>query len=939
MPITALPDDTVRLLGSPTVITTPVDLVKELLENAIDARATIVSVLVSPNTIDRIEVRDNGDGVHPGDYDALGRAGHTSKIGSFEELRTLGGSTLGFRGQALASANNLGIVTVTTRTAGDPTAVALKLLPGTGGVESQQRVSAPFGTAVSVSKLFNRMPVREQFAVREAQKYRAKMNQLLHSYALARPHIRLSFRVVGEDSKRSWAYSPGSGATVREAIVQVFGNEVMAHSMIKMVHSTANDHDGDTIQGGGKLAIEAVLPKPGAGQSKVSSKVPGGSFFSVDSRPISIQRGTMKKLQSMFRACYSERIGSTIEQKTSRDPFVRVNIKCSHGSYDPNIEPSKNVVLFAEESLLLDTFERLLSEVYSPGSSNPFVTVEKRQLLSPIQTRTPPLSSSGPDGEDPIPMVPTKGFRDHDHQVGQRPGQINPDPVREKLHGPLWSPNPDLDLDFQDVVQGPQPCRGYPSILSASPQQTVVAGPRIHYVATQIDRDQPAMLPTTAYQRSSLPVPNLQRRRAPVGVGKKCYIVSMSADPDMSSDEEAEMLASRFRIEQDAVSHAEEDDDTREGLNPWSIAKMTAPVRQQVVGQVSSTGDHEDPSQTHEPQFISGPKDVFDDDLPVLRRYGEQPGDLEPHRPARRGISPMITPPQQLSGFHHPKSHILSSFASPPEPKALPNLRLHENHVAGAAENDGLVQTRLAFEGQASGQNQHNNQTEVHIDDIPSKYNPPFRRPKKVNSRRKGALAVQLAGDTDNCLGDGLGNHHLTRNHIAQARQQSPPRPLKATSLSLGISNTSSPKQADRLPSQVSRDWVDEDPRKYLLRRQCSEAERGRKGRPPLKRAKTDMLPLEKVPEKEGVQHLALTVVPDTENLGKLSGAMIGVDTFCSDCRTGIDLCDNMNLEDVAEIEARLKMILCHWTEKVFGQRAEVVLDLRSQAKGKITAS
>lgn len=936
MPITALPSDTVRLLGSPTVITTPVDLVKELLENAIDAKATTVAVLISPNTIDRIEVRDNGDGIHPGDYNSLGRAGHTSKIASFEELQTLGGSTLGFRGQALASANNLGTVTITTRTAGDPTAVALKLVPGTGGIESQQRVSAPFGTSVSIIGLFNRMPVREQFIVKGAHKYCAKINQILHSYALARPHIRLSFRVLGEDSKRSWTYSPGPGATIREAVVQVFGNEVMVHSMIKTTHSTANDYDGDTVHGEGNLEIEAVLPKPGADQSKVSSKVSRGSFFFVDSRPMSTQRGTMKKLQSMFRARYSERIGPTIEQKSLRDPFVYVNVKCSRKSYDPNIEPSKNVVLFAEESLLTNTFERLVSEAYSPVCSNPFVAIEKRQLLSPTQTRTPPHSSSGLDGDDPIPRVLTKGLQDHDHQMGRSPDQIIPDPVRQRLDVPLLSPKPNSDLNFQELVQEAQPCRGHPSILPASPQQTVVARDAIDRFESQIDRDHPAILPTTAHQRPSLPIPSLQRRRTPVEIGKKGFVVNMSADPDMSSDEEAEMLASRFRTEQSTAPQAEvEDDETREGLNPWSIAKMTASVRRQFDGHVSKVSGHEDLGQTHEPHVISGTGDGLDDDLPVLRPYGGHPGDLEPYRPARRSMSPMISPLQQLPGFLRPKSLFLSSPASPAEHNRLPNLRFHENNVVGAAETDGLVQTRLAFEGQTNLQNKRNNQAQLHIDDIPSKPNPLSRTWKKANPRRKGISTVQLAGDTDACLGDGLGNHRLAQNHVAQTRHQSPPQPLQASSLLSEMSNTGSPKQAYILPSNLSRDWVDEDPRKYLLRRQRSEAESGRKGRPSLKRTKTDMLPLEKVPEKEEVHHLVLNMVPDTEKLGNVSGAMSGVDTFCSDRRTKIDLCGEMNLDDVAEIEARLKMVLFHWTEKVFGQGTDVELELRSPTKGK----
>ncbi|KAJ9157385.1 hypothetical protein NKR23_g712 [Pleurostoma richardsiae] len=170
MPISALPEATVRLLGSPLVITTPVSVVKELVENAIDARATSIEVLVSRNTVDKIQVRDNGDGIASCDYDCLGRRGRTSKLRSFEEIRLVGGTSFGFRGEALASANALGMITITTRTSTDPVATKLHLAPGVGGVTNQERTSAPVGTTVSVKDIFASLPVRKKIATKEAPK-------------------------------------------------------------------------------------------------------------------------------------------------------------------------------------------------------------------------------------------------------------------------------------------------------------------------------------------------------------------------------------------------------------------------------------------------------------------------------------------------------------------------------------------------------------------------------------------------------------------------------------------------------------------------------------------------------------------------------------------------------------------------------------------------
>ncbi|KAI5466728.1 histidine kinase-like ATPase, partial [Mariannaea sp. PMI_226] len=102
MAIAALPLATSRLLGSSTVVTNPTSLVKELVENSIDAGANSIEVLISQNTVDKVQVKDNGCGISLDDLNLLGRRAHTSKLRTFDELETKAGDTLGFRGEALA---------------------------------------------------------------------------------------------------------------------------------------------------------------------------------------------------------------------------------------------------------------------------------------------------------------------------------------------------------------------------------------------------------------------------------------------------------------------------------------------------------------------------------------------------------------------------------------------------------------------------------------------------------------------------------------------------------------------------------------------------------------------------------------------------------------------------------------------------------------------
>ncbi|KAM5356135.1 hypothetical protein ACJ41O_002781 [Fusarium nematophilum] len=194
MAISALPRATVRLLGSSSAIADPLSLVKELVDNSIDAGATSIEVTIAPNTVDKLQVRDNGRGIRLEDHDLLGRHAHTSKLRSFDELEFKGGSTLGFRGEALASANSLATIRITTRTAQDPVASRLLLKFGIGGIEKRQAVSGTVGTTVQALNLFEDIPVRKQTALKGSRNALADIKKLLEAYALALPHLKLSLK-------------------------------------------------------------------------------------------------------------------------------------------------------------------------------------------------------------------------------------------------------------------------------------------------------------------------------------------------------------------------------------------------------------------------------------------------------------------------------------------------------------------------------------------------------------------------------------------------------------------------------------------------------------------------------------------------------------------------------------------------------------------------
>lgn len=128
MSIKVLSPDTIRVLGATQCITSPVSVVKELIDNALDAHSTSLFIECAANLLDIIQVRDNGCGIRPDCRDLLGTKYCTSKIDSVADLDDAGGTWLGFRGEALASIAEISsTLTMTTRTASEEVGSLLEI--------------------------------------------------------------------------------------------------------------------------------------------------------------------------------------------------------------------------------------------------------------------------------------------------------------------------------------------------------------------------------------------------------------------------------------------------------------------------------------------------------------------------------------------------------------------------------------------------------------------------------------------------------------------------------------------------------------------------------------------------------------------------------------------------------------------------------------------
>ncbi|KAL5001692.1 hypothetical protein BDV10DRAFT_148883 [Aspergillus recurvatus] len=360
MPIVALPPTTVRAIGSTSIISDPYSLAKELLDNALDALATSVSIEISHDTVDLIQVKDNGHGVPADDYTVVCKRTFTSKIHTVEDLRNVGGKSLGFRGEALASAAEIsGALTISTRVGTDPVGSSLRY-GRNGELISTERISHPVGTTVRISNLFQQIPVRRQTAIKNFKKTLLRIKKMMQAYAMARPSVRLSFKVLkAKNESGNWMYAPGKNATLMEAALKVAGTEVASNCILKDWPTPSDDADPSAEDSESRLI--ALLPRLGSDFTKFNNL---GQYISIDGRPLSSGRGVGQEIIKLYKTYFRSAASRDGLSPPITDPFLCIHILCPEGTYDVNVEPSKDDILFEDQQAVLSLVEGLLRDTY-----------------------------------------------------------------------------------------------------------------------------------------------------------------------------------------------------------------------------------------------------------------------------------------------------------------------------------------------------------------------------------------------------------------------------------------------------------------------------------------------------------------------------------------------------------------------------------------------
>jgi DNA mismatch repair protein MutL len=229
VPIHLLSPEVASQIAAGEVVERPASVVKELLENALDAGAKHIIINVREAGIRLVEVSDDGSGI-PADEILLSVERHaTSKLNSADDLFKI--ETLGFRGEALASIGSVARLKISSRTAASPTGRRLRVDGGLVG--ALDTVGMPFGTVVSVEDLFYNVPARLKF-LKHPTTERRHIDEMVTRYALAYPNVH--FRLIQDE--RPELITSGNGNR-REILATLYGVEV-ARQMLEVLAEEEN---------------------------------------------------------------------------------------------------------------------------------------------------------------------------------------------------------------------------------------------------------------------------------------------------------------------------------------------------------------------------------------------------------------------------------------------------------------------------------------------------------------------------------------------------------------------------------------------------------------------------------------------------------------------------------------------------------------------------
>ena len=370
--IHVLDEETINHIAAGEVVERAASVVKELVENAVDAKAAKIIIDLSADTtsVKRIAVTDDGIGVSPEDAVLAFRQHATSKISAPDDLAGI--VTLGFRGEALASIAAVSKVTFTSKERGADTPEAVQVVIHGGELIRQTAVGAPEGTTIVVEDLFYNTPARRKFQ-------RSVSTELSHIYdmveRIALAHREVSFVLLYQGKERFRTY--GTGA-YQDAIAAVFG-AAFAKDL------TAVDADGRIAK------VSGWISKPGCNMRPTPTRF----YLSINGRQVS-----SKSLQWAVREGYGTLLPKGMY------PAAFLDITLDPREVDVNVHPTKREVRLSRErdvgSAVRDAvYTALHDDTVFEAPAAPVPETQQKLVFEEKQSRIEPEKSYALPKEEP----------------------------------------------------------------------------------------------------------------------------------------------------------------------------------------------------------------------------------------------------------------------------------------------------------------------------------------------------------------------------------------------------------------------------------------------------------------------------------------------------------------------------------------------------------
>lgn len=337
--IAILDENTINKIAAGEVVDRPASIVKELVENSIDAGATHISVEIKNGGISYIRISDNGKGIASDDVELAFERHATSKIRKETDILNI--TSMGFRGEALASISSIAKVTLETKTMDEPTGTRF-VIEG-GKPEEIQEIAMTKGTTITVENVFFNVPARYKFLKKDYTEA-GYIEDVITRMSIIHPEI--SFKYI--NNNKNIIQTTGD-MNLTHAVYSVFGKDV-ASSLIE-VNYEMND-----------MKVEGVIGTP-----KISRSTRQHEFMYINDRFVKD-----KTMTTAIEKAFDQNLN------IGKFPFAILNLKISPSEVDVNVHPAKLEVKFESETKVFDIIYHAVTNALLEyhRRNSPFVMVE-----------------------------------------------------------------------------------------------------------------------------------------------------------------------------------------------------------------------------------------------------------------------------------------------------------------------------------------------------------------------------------------------------------------------------------------------------------------------------------------------------------------------------------------------------------------------------------